>query len=1084
MMTIRDAQVLLSPIGMGKTEHLIKTLVQAFNQSADNAPTFLRVWVLLATKRQETAFRQRLSQAVPPEKGVFFNIEFFNFYELYSRLLDMNAQPQRLLDHAQRLKLLADVVASVRDQLTFFHKIADTVGFLEIVANFIDELKQHQIEPQVFGQSAKTAKDHDILTIYSAYQSRLIQHDLVDRDGQAWLTAEALRDNGKLAQSIDLLVVDGFDQFTPIQAKVLAELAKRVQSTRITLTHIPQRTETIGRRFSRALESLRTEFGDALQEIYLDPSNITPNQQPDLQHLTANIFQFNAPQKPASGAIRLVEAPDQASEVANVLRMVKRLLLEGVPPDNILIALRDWGTYQIYFSTYARLYDLPIALHYGEPLLNNPAIVALMDVLKVYHHGFKYRDVLDSLRAPYWQFDTLTPEAIQQIIELGTMHHVVGGREEWEQAIQSAIIPQDPDEREEQAEPIITLDSAYLSRAFTEWAEAITPPQTGTLADYMMWLEQLIGVDDVADPDQAEQPAEPMPIQPLSLIPTIRENADEATISRDISALDALKSALKTLLITDDLMASLGATTSTLTWDMFYQNLKSALSGQSINRTPSRFGQVLVTTATDARGLPHQHVFIIGLSEGIFPAPIKADPLYLDSEREAMQFADRPRLQTQAERHADDGLFYELISIPTETLTLSRPAYEDGKAWLPSNLWRQVTAIFSNHEEIIATYRQPLGEPVRLSDAITLDEVATAIIHTLTLRPDDQTALQALAWLDDQAPELVRNIQLAITVESQRYTGKPYPQYDGNIQPDLLPALQSIVGEDRSWSASRLNLFGDCGFRFFARYVLKLEELLPPVEGLDILQKGSIYHKILEEVYQFIIDENLDIEDSTKARVLEQFDQIANAILDDAPAEYGFRKDKLWDYEKIAIKKRLKNFIDVDFSGEQINKRFSGKRRPHALELQYTIDEEIDGQKLRLFGYIDRVDQVGDGLIVIDYKSGSTAKKTEDIRHGRDLQIALYIKALSHLKDQRILGGGFWMLGGEQKLSGVIDTNDSKHQDLTKQAWDKISDAVKQARAGQFNVDPVHVNAGKCNQYCEFSKMCRFSISYRGGGDD
>ena len=41
------------------------------------------------------------------------------------------------------------------------------------------------------------------------------------------------------------------------------------------------------------------------------------------------------------------------------------------------------------------------------------------------------------------------------------------------------------------------------------------------------------------------------------------------------------------------------------------------------------------------------------------------------------------------------GLFYELISLPTESLTLSRPTIQGGKVWLESHLWRAVKARLS-----------------------------------------------------------------------------------------------------------------------------------------------------------------------------------------------------------------------------------------------------------------------------------------------------------------------------------------------------------------------------------------------------
>ena len=105
--------------------------------------------------------------------------------------------------------------------------------------------------------------------------------------------------------------------------------------------------------------------------------------------------------------------------------------------------------------------------------------------------------------------------------------------------------------------------------------------------------------------------------------------------------------------------------------EVFLLELRTAVDNTAIRRSPARNGKVLVTTVTDARGLPHRHVFIPGLSEGMFPVPPPEDPLYLDSERERLA-RNGVRLETQAERAADDGLFYELIGLARATLTLSR----------------------------------------------------------------------------------------------------------------------------------------------------------------------------------------------------------------------------------------------------------------------------------------------------------------------------------------------------------------------------------------------------------------------------
>ncbi|MBC7871916.1 MAG: hypothetical protein H7Y09_13815, partial [Chitinophagaceae bacterium] len=65
------ARIVLAPVGAGKTEVALNQLITTLE-----AQPFARVWVLLASKRQEDAFRQRLIEWNPARK-IYFNVEFF-----------------------------------------------------------------------------------------------------------------------------------------------------------------------------------------------------------------------------------------------------------------------------------------------------------------------------------------------------------------------------------------------------------------------------------------------------------------------------------------------------------------------------------------------------------------------------------------------------------------------------------------------------------------------------------------------------------------------------------------------------------------------------------------------------------------------------------------------------------------------------------------------------------------------------------------------------------------------------------------------------------------------------------------------
>ena len=281
-------RLLLARVGAGKTDAVQREL-HALKQRDPLA----RVWVLLSTERQIADFRRRFMA----DRPVYFNVETFNFYSLYRRLLAAAGNPQRCLDDAARYGLigvlLADRYASGEG---IFAGIAHTPGFVSIVAAFLLELKQNLIDPKAFEQAASTEKERELAQIYMRYQATLQQHALVDREGEGWLAVEALEKQPKLAAGVDLLIVDGYDQFNHLQAKLLALLGGQVRDAVITLTTVPEREATIGRRFQQALDRLNAacdKQGASLDRSLLPGHD--DNRPPALRQLAEQLLRPRAP---------------------------------------------------------------------------------------------------------------------------------------------------------------------------------------------------------------------------------------------------------------------------------------------------------------------------------------------------------------------------------------------------------------------------------------------------------------------------------------------------------------------------------------------------------------------------------------------------------------------------------------------------------------------------------------------------------------------------------------------------------------------------------------------------------------------
>ena len=1075
----------LAPIGTGKTD-LVLSLLEDVAQRQHALP---KVWVLLATRRQELSFRQRLierNDSIP----VYFNIEFFNFYTLNARLLKIAGEPVRRLNNLTRHGLLRRLLAQMlqEGQLGFFHRIAETRGFVSILAQLFDELKQAGVDVEDFAAAAHSAKDKEIAAIYRRYQATLIQSGLADVEGEGWLALARLRARSEIASEVDLLLVDGYDQFTLVQAQLLAELSRTIKQVHLTLTDIPDvHAHALPHRSLLARARLTNAYAEA--GIVLKAQRVEPRlgeRQRDLERLGQLFFRVVQPEA-GGDAIRLIAMPDPAEEVKTVLRAVRSQLLGGVQPDDILIALRDWDRYATHFESGAGDYELPLLLHYERSFNSIPVIAALIDLLQLAPR-FRRRNLLDTLRSPYVDAG-LDAELIDLLDRISMEQQFLGGgKSDWLEIIQLAGQQATVTKHDVQFTALTQSQADELKTRLTAFFDGVTPPKHADIRSYIRWLIGLLGSDPRADPEDGERKADENPYT-LNIIMRAwdHEYANAAIVQRDISALNGMKGILRDLLSSDDVLRTTFGQAADVSWRQFSSDLKHAL--ETTADDPFNFGrngQVLVTTASEARGLPHQHVYIVGLAEGVFPAEVSEDPLYLDSEREVLQERGIP-MATQAERIDDQGLFYELISLPRETLTLSRPTYKAGKVWIESHLWRAVTRVFPE----LPIESRAVGSVIHPAEAANSSEVMLAIADQLNEQDvmSAESALSVMNWLPsrDGYAEQWRHISCGRSVELGRLSDSPFDRFSGILShPDLVAEVARRLGDNRVWSASRLKDYGLCGFRYFAKRLLRLEEVKEPEPGFDAAQLGLLNHRILEDTYRKIRERALSIHEGNLSAALEIFTETALDLLDAAPYLFNFRATATWHEEKQVLLNRLVAMIKQDFSPDSPLSKFGDSRCVHDLETEFN-DVEIDmppGMKpIRVTGYIDRIDNVDGKLVVVDYKSGSTPISRQEMEIGRDFQMMIYVLALTNLfekmeTEEELAGGLFWHLRN-LKASGVYSADNEDDDAALELAREHIARNLQHGRDGQFPIHATALEDGKCARFCEFSHFCRMHVTGR-----
>ncbi len=200
------------------------------------------------------------------------------------------------------------------------------------------------------------------------------------------------------------------------------------------------------------------------------------------------------------------------------------------------------------------------------------------------------------------------------------------------------------------------------------------------------------------------------------------------------------------------------------------------------------------------------------------------------------------------------------------------------------------------------------------------------------------------------------------------------------------------LGEEPKFSATGLESFGKCPFQFLLKHVIKLkeDEEVRDIWSLDALTRGSAVHHALCKFFE----DSLPI---AQGRVWGPEDHLRfQATLDKElqklELEGYVQASPLWRFEKAKLKESLRVFLDRDSNTRQGEPRFFEKEFGREDRLEF----EIEGTKLSLSGYIDRIDfDPAKGIAtIIDYKTGGLSRYAgqhkSPLLHGQLFQLPLY----------------------------------------------------------------------------------------------
>jgi ATP-dependent helicase/DNAse subunit B len=305
-------------------------------------------------------------------------------------------------------------------------------------------------------------------------------------------------------------------------------------------------------------------------------------------------------------------------------------------------------------------------------------------------------------------------------------------------------------------------------------------------------------------------------------------------------------------------------------------------------------GDVLVSRLPSAIDV----MIVVGLNQGVFPPPPSTDAVLPDADRRRISLTGAAWFEPRAELRAhEDFQFYVAATRASHRLILSVPRRTaNGKDALPSPYVRDVAAAFNLSTDDLPRLRagagadadgrrsrldpadaelidgwladptQPTTDPI--ADAPGRDDRFDALLAARRDSPDhppvpwlrlhtpDSLVRWAVRTLWRRRPVSVDALagwHAAAAVWDRRHAD--HPDLPAAVRAGFADPLAAVISDDcaaryrarnRALSASGINTFVNCPYRFFAQYHLDLQE--PEQAEPTVATWGSLHHLVLEEL--------------------------------------------------------------------------------------------------------------------------------------------------------------------------------------------------------------------------------------------
>lgn len=312
-----------------------------------------------------------------------------------------------------------------------------------------------------------------------------------------------------------------------------------------------------------------------------------------------------------------------------------------------------------------------------------------------------------------------------------------------------------------------------------------------------------------------------------------------------------------------------------------------------------------------------------------------------------------------------------------------------------------------------------------------------------------------------------------------------------SVQKDenIVKRLQSFLSGERSLSASAINMYLDCPLQFYFTVVEQMQEADEISETIEADTFGSIFHSVMEWLYEPLEGKLVTAD---LLHNMRKNDKLLTATIERSFAKNYFKRDE--EYPKKLTGQNyltgevLKRYVKKVLQTDAKQTPFVYVQSEKKLLTNYTLPS---GRVVSLKGFIDRIDESGKKIRIIDYKTGKGIlqyKSMEQVfdKDSKDrpkavMQVFMYAHLYMLEHPDRILEPGIYYLRNlfDERFDPDVQYKPSLRESyrvddfsLYRQEFKEFFDNCLDEIFDE-SIPFTQTSTGKACEWCQFTNICK-----------